>query len=226
MKSSIYTPEYLKGKKFGKLAFISTAPSVKGRSHCLWICDCGNETMVPTLGVFRYHTTSCGKCNSFSKEHFESTKYGKLRMLIPIECSPGSGKKVVWLCDCGNTRLASLYVVTTGYGKNYTQSCGKCNILSKEHFETTKYGKLRMTIPNSYYAGSHKKVSWSCDCGNIRNSSIASIMDGLDKSSCGKCNLLDGVHWKNNEYGRLSMLNPGSFHKGCELLTEKLLKAT
>ena len=66
MKSSIYTPEYLKGKKFGKLSFISTAPSVKGRSHCLWICDCGKEIDYNKYDVILGKRKSCG-CSSFPK---------------------------------------------------------------------------------------------------------------------------------------------------------------
>ena len=206
--------------KFGKLSS-QNSHEVSTGSHkrIIWDCECGRTSNAPICEVLNGHTTSCGKCNFLSSEHWRLTKYGKLRMKSPEECFGGSRKKRVWVCDCGNeTEVPTLSVF-----RGHTISCGRCNTLTAEHFASTKYGKLRMEFPESILPGSHKKVVWRCDCGDTVHAAPYSVIPG-HTSSCGKCNLLGNSHWNNTLYGRLIMLNPGLYHKGSNKRVEWLCK--
>ena len=123
-KCNHFDVSHWQNTKYGKLRMKSPEPCYGGsRKKRDWICDCGNETSASTLGVFRGHTTSCGKCNILHAPYWLDTKYGSLRMKEPGSHVPGSGKKVSWSCDCGKVAITSIYAVTSGN----TTSCGRCN---------------------------------------------------------------------------------------------------
>jgi hypothetical protein len=205
----ILTVKHFENTKYGRLKMLHPQEVTSG-SHKKyeWICDCGKITIVEVCLVVSGNTTSCGKCNFLTSEHFDKTKYNKLWMLEPKDIYGGTRKKVEWVCDCGNITSASVLGVTIGHAT----SCGKCNTLSAEHFKNTKYGKLKMLKPTSITKGSHKKVEWLCDCGNITRVSLYTVTSGMT-ASCNQCNLIKAADWSNLKFGRLRMKTSGDYKK-------------
>ncbi|HED05940.1 MAG TPA: hypothetical protein ENI61_04565, partial [Ignavibacteria bacterium] len=114
------------------------------KEYMLFDCSCGNKSVSKKWRNFiNEKSRSCGNCNLLSKEYFEKTKFGKLKMKYPEAYCKGSNKKVEWVCDCGKEKSIRICSVTSGD----TVSCGNCNLLSKEYFEKTKFGKLKMKYP-------------------------------------------------------------------------------
>ncbi len=79
--------------------------------------------------------------------------------------------------------------------------------LSAEHFRTTKYGKLRMTVPTDSSRGSHRKVDWVCDCGKTTNVAVCTVVSG-NTSSCRKCNMLLEEDLRTRKFGKLRLKEP------------------
>jgi very-short-patch-repair endonuclease len=50
-------------------------------------------------------------------------KFGKLRIEVPQDIKPGSGKKIKWICDCGILKLITTRDVIAGR----IRSCGNCH---------------------------------------------------------------------------------------------------
>src|SRR5271157_5935878 len=138
-----------------------------------------------------------------SAELMRITKFGKLLMKLPIEVSPGSGKKIEWVCDCGRTTLAQMCKVTSGY----TKTCGKCSIISALELKEKKFGKLRMKDPVDTKPGSHQKVQWICDCGQTTWVAPNNVTSGHTKS-CGECSILSAEYMVVTRYGKLRMKDP------------------
>jgi hypothetical protein len=193
-------------------------PTKGSRKLILFDCSCGNKNVPKTWKNFiSGHTQNCGRCNLLTAEHFSKTKYGKLRMKEPKDTLGGSNKKIWWVCDCGKETLTSACSVTSGR----ISSCGKCNLLTAEHFSETKYGKLRMKDPEPVHAMSHKTVTWLCDCGTEIKRIIFNVTRGLTKS-CGKCNLIPASHFVDNKYGKLKLTVPRDLLPESEKITEWL----
>ena len=191
---TVLSKSHFETTKYGKLRMRDPVDSKpKSKARVTWDCDCGKSTNARICHVHSGSVTSCGKCNTLDKEYFEVTKFKKLRMKHPISTKPGSGKKVEWLCDCGSSIVTSVYSVVSGR----CSSCGKCNLLSKEYFEVTKFKKLRMKYPISIGSGSNKKVEWLCDCGLSMTASIQSVTSGRC-SSCGRCHSTVSQWYINN----------------------------
>ena len=77
-------------------------PSDGSSKLILFDCSCGRKNVLKKWKYFiSGETNSCGKCNFLEKEHWENTKYGKLKMKNPKDTSNGSGRIVEWICDCG-----------------------------------------------------------------------------------------------------------------------------
>jgi hypothetical protein len=203
------TAEHFNKTKYGKLWMLYPQDATSG-SHKKydWVCDCGNITTIQVCSVISGNTTSCGKCNFLSSDHFDKTKYGKLWMLEPKDIYGKTRQKAEWVCDCGNTTTATLLDVTTGH----TISCGKCSTLSIEHFQNTKYGKLKMLNPINITKGSSKKVEWLCDCGNITKVAVHTVTSGMT-ASCNKCSLIKSDDWTSMKFGRLRMRIPNDYKK-------------
>ncbi len=190
-------------------------PSKGSRKLILFDCSCGNKEIIKIWKNFiSGHTTSCGKCNLLTEEHFEITKYGKLRMKEPISTLPNSNKKIWWICDCGKETLTRVIDVISGN----TSSCGKCNLLTKDHFEKIKYSKLRMKDPIEIYANSNKIRTWVCDCGKETECQVYNVTRGLIKT-CGKCNLIPKSYFETIKYGKLKLKNPQDLYPQSEKLT-------
>lgn len=182
-KCNFLPAEYWEKTKFGKLRMKFPKETFGGtRAKNWWLCDCGKETFTQTLGVFRGGTTSCGKCELLTAQHFAETKYGKLRMKFPQDMMPGSHKEVLWVCDCGNETSRPPGLITT----RHTESCGKCNFKSKEFWEQTKFGKLKRSDPKYGAFKSNEKAYYDCDCGNKRLHNPCDVSSGKIRS-CGRC---------------------------------------
>lgn len=169
--------------KYGSLKLKNPIDISSGsRQLHMWTCDCGRDVLIKVYDVFRGHTTSCGRCNELPATHWLITKYGKLRLAVPQDVLPGSSKKICWICDCGRSTMVSPHCVTSGVSR----SCGKCSILPALYWETTKFGRLRMSNPVNMKPGSNRKVSWGCDCGSNTKSDVYAVTSGATKS-CGSC---------------------------------------
>src|SRR6202044_2744248 len=166
-------------------------PTSKGSNKLiLFDCSCGRKGI---LKVWRNyvtgHETSCGECDILTKEHLRDTPYGDLQMKELKEFHKNSNTRVTWMCRCGRETDAMICNVTN----KKIKSCGKCTMLSAHHFETTQYGKLKMTYPIDVHPHSEKIVSWDCECGNKTLTKICYVT-GKDTKSCGRCNIKDTEH--------------------------------
>lgn len=177
------TAEHMATTSFGKLRMKNPADLMPGsRTKIAWICDCGNETLVQPLSVSTGHTSSCGRCNELSEQHFATTKYGKLRMVEPITVLPGSSVEVLWSCDCGGSISRSPYMVISGH----TSSCGKCRHSDPEYWAKPSYGRLTSRGTIGLSAGSNKRIWWDCLCGNRTEQEVYTVSSGK-VVSCGQC---------------------------------------
>jgi predicted SprT family Zn-dependent metalloprotease len=140
------------------------------------------NTIVSIALVTSGSIKSCGKCNLILAKDWINKKFGKLRMLNPIDIHKYSNKHVEWICDCGSVSLRSVTDVIRGHSK----SCGKCDIKLSDFWKESKFGKLRMLNPGSIGLRSNKKVEWICDCGNITSAIIQNVTRGRT-TACGKC---------------------------------------
>jgi|WetSurMetagenome_2_1015567.scaffolds.fasta_scaffold18500_2 hypothetical protein len=138
-----------------------------------------------------------------SEEDMKVRKFGKLRMKDPKMITSGSGKKEVWVCDCGKSISTRIIDVILGH----TTSCGRCNEISAEEMKTRKFGKLRMKDPKAILPGSNKKEVWICDCG--KETLVSPSQVTLNRtSSCGRCNEISAEEMKTRKFGRLRMKDP------------------
>lgn len=63
----------LVGKKFGKLTVLELLPDSNKfhRRQYRCLCDCGNETIVPSISLTTNHTLSCGCLNSYYNQYIK-----------------------------------------------------------------------------------------------------------------------------------------------------------
>ncbi len=202
---NLLTADHFKEIKYGKLRMKDPQNCYKN-SHVkmIWICDCGTKTLSSISDVTTGNTSSCGKCNLLTADHFRNIKYGKLQMKDPIETHPNSKIRVIWICDCGKEILSNISSVTRGL----TKSCGKCSLLTAEYLKNRKFGKLQIKEQIDILPGSEKTVTWICDCGNETNTKICYVVNG-DTTSCGKCNII-----KQTKFGRLQLKSQIQIHAG------------
>lgn len=117
----------LTNKKFGRLTPIKMLENRTSSGGLIWhcICDCGNETDVPSTSLIEGDTVSCG---CYSREHtskilsknLTNQRFGKLIALKPT--NRRSGSSVVWecKCDCGEKAFVKVSHLTSGA----ISSCG------------------------------------------------------------------------------------------------------
>lgn len=145
---------------------------------------------------------------SISAAEMAARKFGKLRLKYPVDISPGSGKRLTWVCDCGKEKNILVHSVL----RDGTSSCGRCNELDAEAM-SVQFGELRIKVPAPYNPGSHTKVEWSCSCGRTTYAQVRYVVGGVIKS-CGKCNIVLKDTIAVTKYGRLRMKNPESVMSG------------
>lgn len=109
-------------------------------------------------------------------------KFNRLTVKDVFFCEKKHKTMVICVCSCGYELKPML-----SYRVTQQQSCGcasqKCHVKIGE-----KYYYLKV-ISDSFLSksGKHRLVKTVCDCGNLCDSFIPSLVKGL-KKSCGKCN--------------------------------------
>ncbi len=194
--------------RFGKLCLISNVNISSGSTRkVLWMCDCGRTAEKRIGNVVRGITKTCGRCNEISAEEMMVRKFGKLRMRDPSAVTTGSGKKVIWVCDCGREVNTIIHSVV----RDGTSSCGKCDEIHIPIWD--KYGKLSVKYPIDTMPNSHNKIEWVCDCGNKTKAQIRYVLNGIIKS-CGRCNEISAEIVGSTKYGRLRIKDPITVKSG------------
>lgn len=207
-RCNVMDAEYWSSAKFGKLRMMfPTSINKYSLKRVLWACDCGKSKIAKISNVAGGEITSCGKCDWKDCDYWASAKFGKLRMEVPVHIHCRSARRVSWTCDCGNRTLVSVIRVTGGT----TSSCGKCNWRKAEFWASTKFGKLRMEVPELMAPNSDKIVSWLCDCGGKTVSNVHHVVSGATRT-CGRCNVLPASYWASSVFGKLRMKSPIDLH--------------
>jgi hypothetical protein len=93
-----------------------------------------------------------------------------------------------------------------------------------------KFGKLQIKIPQDITVGSHKKVSWVCDCGKEKLIQTSVVLSG-QSISCGRCNIISSNEISSKKFGKLRIKTPQDILPGsnkkvewiCDCEREKLI---
>jgi hypothetical protein len=127
--------EITRKNKFGKLR-MKYPKAVRPGSNKkeTWICDCDKEVIMSICTVVNNDNASCGKCNEIPIEIMCKKKFGKLKMKYPKSILPGSNRKEIWVCDCGQETTAAPSAVTS-YNIG---SCGNCFKFVYEWFDSNR----------------------------------------------------------------------------------------
>ncbi len=136
-------------------------------------------------------------------------KFAQLTLKDDIQLSNGSGKRVIWICDCGRETTVEYRAVIRGN----TKSCGHCDDISAEEMSTRKFGKLRIEFPEEVSPGSARKIWALCDCGNRTFTRINCLFTGNTKS-CGHCNDIRAEEMATRKFGSLRMKEPITISPG------------
>ena len=167
-------------------------------------CSCGQKKVVKRwVNVATGKTRSCGQCSILPCSYWQTAKFGKLRMLKPMDLKPRSSSIMEWTCDCGKIMHAPVARVTSGSAK----SCGRCNEIGTNEWTAAKFGKLRMREPMTIHKSSGKKVWWTCDCGKEALLPVIAVTHGHN-TSCGSCGVKSVEFWTSTKFGRLRMSSP------------------
>ena len=145
--------------------------------------------------------------------------FGKLHSKETHHISHGSGKKILWVCDCGKERSIEVYKVTSFHNT----SCGKCNEIPLEEVKNRKFGKLRIKFPVSLNTASHKKILCVCDCGREKLVMIYYLFND-HTTSCGQCNMILAKDIANKPYGKLHIKIPKDIFPGAHEKIEWICK--
>lgn len=143
-----------------------------------------------------------------SKQDFSLMTFGKLKVVgndIPDFITPGSAKKVLFSCTCGNSKSILIYHVFSGH----TVSCGECSNKTISYWLKQTFGKLSLVdkdLPTSLSAGSHKKLWFRCICGTEKQIESKTVFSGIVKS-CGNCNGKLKENFLNKKFGKLQLLD-------------------
>lgn len=158
-------PKISIGYRIGMLT-VESRTDQKKNGYTVWHCrcDCGGEIELDTRYLQRGTITDCGCKTTVRPGMLDLTgmRFGKLVCLYPADEKDKRGNtQWVCRCDCGNTCLAAVPQLRSGYKK----SCGCVSHPSLKDFAGKRFGKLTVIAYAGKRAGMHR---WKCqcDCGN------------------------------------------------------------
>ena len=104
----------------------------------------------------------------------------------------GSGKPILFDCDCGKTRAIGFASVFSGR----QSTCGSCNLRDPSWWNGRQFGKLTVYgVSKSLSTKSEQSVPCKCVCGRCKDIFAYSLTNGRSKS-CGEC-VLTAYEWRN-----------------------------
>lgn len=194
-----------------------TPEDVTGCSHIMakWICNIGHKWEVSISA--RDSGNNCPYCSgryacydnclaTINPELAKEWDYEKNGKLTPYDVTPGSSKKVYWVCSKnGNHRwMATVASRNSGIGCPY---CSGRMVTDKNRlsiinptlageWHPTKNGKL---TPYDVTVSSGKKVWWKCKNGHEWLARICSRNNGNGCPYCNKIELKDGTVCDSNQ---------------------------
>lgn len=172
----------LEGKRFGKWVVVSYVGKVNSRDiwHCQ--CDCGAEKNVQQRTLLSGDSTSCG-CDRIQRKRMdiEGKKFGKLTVLS-FAYVKNTHTYFNCICECGNKCIIMGKSLVSGN----TTSCGCINHGKGQIRKNVKGKKFGYLTAESYKGVINGHSIWSCkcECGNIVDVGITTLMSGNTKS-CG-----------------------------------------
>jgi predicted SprT family Zn-dependent metalloprotease len=179
--------------------------------YFVFLCSCGRSVERQFKQVLRgSKNCNCGACDNKPKDYWLDQRWERLRLNpeqeLPSSWTKGTRNPYNFLCNCGNNRDFPFRRVALEH-KGKTISCGQCNVLVKEDFLNSSWGKLKLDFslaPPTWRIGS--AVPMLCDCGNKTSPIFNDVAKGMTKS-CGSCGytwlskeMFEGVKW-----GKLSL---------------------
>ncbi len=205
--------ESLVGQKFGKWTVIGEPIAIKGKSHSLCKCDCGNEKIITNGSLKSGLTKSCGCMHTYKKaKDFVGKKFGKLTVIGESE-KIGKIYYALCRCECGNEKK----IITQNFVRGSSKTCGLCvskyperlkKILKgmKERCRNKKiknynsYGKRGIKVCKEWLEDSYSFYSWALENGYNKNLSIDRInVDGnYEPSNCRWATITDQANNKRN----------------------------
>ncbi len=183
--------EYKIGEKFGVLTLQENIDAANLNTKCLFICDCGKNTVKQFIKAKYKPFKSCSLTCDLRVENISGKKHGMVLVLNEFRRAKPKGKNgcIHWKCrcDCGN----EFWGTSTQLRRNKRTSCGKCfRFRFKESQPQNIIGKrFGMLLALEEYKKNDKGVfiqKFKCDCGNIKWIPTLSITKNVGRTkSCG-----------------------------------------
>lgn len=170
-------------KKFGMLEVLERTEKKSSNGAYLYRCrcDCGGEKLVTASELQNGKGKSCG---CLKKRIILKTgqRIGKLTVKKQLEKGSTRGKNWICKCDCGNLCEIPGYDLLN----EKRTSCGKCPRFRTTSKDITgvRYGSLTALYPTDNRYDSSIVWHYVCDCGNMRDVSVAQLESG-QYLSCG-----------------------------------------
>ena len=179
------------GSRVGHLT-VSGRTGKRKNGYIVWrcACDCGGEIDLDTRTLQRETVTDCG-CRTVVRPgmlDLTGMRFGRLVCLSPTDTRDHSGR-IQWLCkcDCGNTCLASVSQLKSGYKK----SCGCLGHPPINRFTGKRFGNLVVIEYAGKENGMHR---WRCLCDCGRETVVGQTLLQIGKTqSCGCLQAGQGV---------------------------------
>lgn len=179
---------------------------------CVCSCNKNNKFLVGKSHLIEGLVKSCGCRNIVTLKKGEV--YNNLELIENLGNDQTVGRGYKWLCRCtlcGSLKEAYAYDIKKGIVKdcgNHRKPKSKALHSYKEVKIGNKYGKLTV-ISEIFYKGNSKNkyVSCRCDCGNLKEVLVYSLLNGQTKS-CGCSRYTSLVGHKINSLTVLAEVNP------------------
>ena len=176
-------PKIAVGYRVGMLS-VTAKTDERKNGYTIWFCkcDCGGQIKLDTRCLQRGTVRDCG-CVSVVKPgmlDLTGQRFGKLVCIRPYEEKDIRGNtQWVCQCDCGNTCVAVLHQLRSGYKK----SCGCLSHPPLKDYVGKRFNQLTVIEYAGKRDGMHR---WKCrcDCGNETIVGQTLLQSGKTKS-CG-----------------------------------------